>query len=899
MNGVEESVRKILEACRTESTEFYTHVSLINPKGKFNIDRSYTELFWKNYCKLLKKVDNPIIGIAEKPQIFLPILVDIDIKIKEDELDEEYDISETLYTHDQILTLIKVYQQVIRETIQDVKDEHQICFVLEKPGYIKEQNGIRYVKNGFHLHFPYVFLKQDEHKNVIIPRAKKLVKDTKVFAPLGFENSEDLIDEAVCRNAWLLYGSIKSEENPQAYYVTHIYDKNCEELSYEDALANYKIYDSEEKEIDIHEKEEYYLPRILSIHPFGRETCLLKQVARPPEKKKVAINIKKMSDFTVSENIKLARELLPLLDKKRAEKYEEWIQMKFIFYNISKGCQEGLDLFLEFSSWCGDKFREDVCVNEWAKTTCKEEGGRGMGSLRHYARVDSPDKYKKVFETKAEKYIMASINNGGNHNDIAKAMREKYGDRFVCADSSMNEWYEYNYEEHRYKRSDEGIALRMKLSDEVVDLYSDVYKKMVDQIKDIDGDDAKKLYQAKLNQVQKIMFNLKTAPFKNNVMKEAKEVFYNPQFKKLLDRNKYLLGFPNGVYDLHANIFREGSPDDYISISMGTPYIEYKETDKEVEEIYDFFEKIFPDKEVRQYFMNISSDVFVGGNFNKKVYFWSGVGNNGKTITQNMMEKMLGDYAKKLPVSLLTGKRGPSSGASPELARINGTRWAVLQEPGKTETINIGILKELSGNDTFYCRGLYNAGGEIEPQFKLVVICNDPPLIPQSDTATWNRIRVIPFESEFVDNPPATYEEQLLQKKFAKDIHFETEKLPHMISPLAWVLLEHRKRASSKIEPEKVISRTKEYQTKNDSFRQFVDDMIVVDKKGSITLSELYRLYKEWFKESMPNSNVPSKSEVKEYFTKLWKEAHNGKWKGYRERVDADNEASDSESDDE
>ena len=87
MNGIEESVRKILEVCRTESTEFYTHVSLVNPKGKFNIDRSYTELFWKNYCKLLKKVETPIIGIAEKPQIFLPILVDIDIKIKEDELD--------------------------------------------------------------------------------------------------------------------------------------------------------------------------------------------------------------------------------------------------------------------------------------------------------------------------------------------------------------------------------------------------------------------------------------------------------------------------------------------------------------------------------------------------------------------------------------------------------------------------------------------------------------------------------------------------------------------------------------------------------------------------------------------------------------------------------------------
>ena len=39
----------------------------------------------------------------------------------------------------------------------------------------------------------------------------------------------------------------------------------------------------------------------------------------------------------------------------------------------------------------------------------------------------------------------------------------------------------------------------------------------------------------------------------------------------------------------------------------------------------------------------------------------------------------------------------------------------------------IGILKELSGNDTFYARGLFQNGAEIEPMFKLVVICNDPP----------------------------------------------------------------------------------------------------------------------------------------------------------------------------
>ena len=73
-------------------------------------------------------------------------------------------------------------------------------------------------------------------------------------------------------------------------------------------------------------------------------------------------------------------------------------------------------------------------------------------------------------------------------------------------------------------------------------------------------------------------------------------------------------------------------------------------------------------------------------------------------------------------------------------------------------------MKELSGNDTFFARGLFKEGGEITPMFKLVLICNEPPQLHNSDKATWNRIRVIPFEATFCDDAPDTYEEQLRQK---------------------------------------------------------------------------------------------------------------------------------------
>ena len=60
----------------------------------------------------------------------------------------------------------------------------------------------------------------------------------------------------------------------------------------------------------------------------------------------------------------------------------------------------------------------------------------------------------------------------------------------------------------------------------------------------------------------------------------------------------------------------------------------------------------------------------------------------------------------------------------------NGVRWAVLQEPDQKDVINIGILKELSGNDTFFAtRSCIKKVAKFNQCLNLVLICNDPPQI--------------------------------------------------------------------------------------------------------------------------------------------------------------------------
>ena len=58
---------------------------------------------------------------------------------------------------------------------------------------------------------------------------------------------------------------------------------NTNEISLFEALGNYSIYDSLEKRIEITEENvEFYLPRILSIIPFGRTGCEIKPNVSSP-----------------------------------------------------------------------------------------------------------------------------------------------------------------------------------------------------------------------------------------------------------------------------------------------------------------------------------------------------------------------------------------------------------------------------------------------------------------------------------------------------------------------------------------------------------------------------------------------------------------------------------------
>lgn len=237
---------------------------------------------------------------------------------------------------------------------------------------------------------------------------------------------------------------------------------------------------------------------------------------------------------------------------------------------------------------------------------------------------------------------------------------------------------------------------------------------------------------------------------------------------------------------------------------------------------------------------------------------------NGKSTTIELFQQAFGNYCAVVPITLLTRKSGGSSSASPELAELRGKRFVVLQEPENNDEIQIGKMKELSGGDYIYARPLFKDPIRYKPQFKLLLTCNELPRVPSTDGGTWRRVRVSPFESEFVDDPK-------LPHQFKKDYEL-LGKLKLWRKAFMWYLLKVwypvYKQHGLK-EPKKVTEFTDIYKKDSDIIYEFLDANFRLTKNNNDfeNISGIYSAMKYWYSDQY-NSKCPYKQkDVVKYLT--------------------------------
>jgi len=308
--------------------------------------------------------------------------------------------------------------------------------------------------------------------------------------------------------------------------------------------------------------------------------------------------------------------------------------------------------------------------------------------------------------------------------------------------------------------------------------------------------------------------------------------------------------------------------------------------------IDSFLDKVFPDKELKTYFIDLISSKLEGGNINKKFIIAIGDGNNSKSFTFNiLLKEVFGDYLlvyKKH--NILTGVKRTHGTADEELLRMENVRIAITNEVTGGDKIEAGLIKEITGGDIMTTRGLYKSCSDIRPSFMLIILGNSLPDIPHHDKAMWNRLRVLNFESKFDDEAPKSRKDQINQKHFTIDNRIHG-KVNILATSLLYVLFANYKKIkySGYKEPSKVITATALYESKSNYYRNFIRDKLHKTNDSSIiSVRELYQIFNVWFQDTYPvfRSDKPGQDQFRTEIQKYNVKIENGKCIGYILKID-------------
>jgi len=805
-------------------------------KGAWSLQGESLNKFWQTYMDIYTTFSNSGnrlgLGLTETQTDTCPLLIDIDIKT-EVLLGEQ-----RIYSSNDIISLIKSYLNICKKYIHFENDE---AYIFEKPNP-RLKDG--FVKDGFHIMFMNIIVSKKVHRR-IHQDVKQQAKETKAYHHLlGIQNENSLIDEAIVSNNWMIYGTVKKDDS-HGYLCTRRYQDG-------------ELYDM---------KGHSFSPRYFSIqgHTLNELTDVGTNIME-------RVNVVESSNddalipdvLNESEKVKI---LLNMLSIERCSEEPLWIRVGMCLRNINPFY---LNLWIDWSKQ-SKKFKDGECEKHWNRFKKNDECLK-INSLSYWAKEDDPEAYTEYIQKSSNVYLEYSINCGA-HYDIASILYCKYSDIYRCVNPKKStEWYYFN--NHRWKEMPGGYILMNAMS---IDLSNDftqlanTYKKLMLDPDPIIVKENKKKY----DKCRSLSYQVKDNGFKTGVLKECARMFYDIDFERNLDDNVNLIGFENGVYDIASLSFRNGVPSDYVSKSTGIDYIEFSENDPIVQEIYHFFSKVHPNDSMREYVLRIFA-TFLGGSTDDQTFqIWTGGGSNGKSTCVELFERSFGpEYTGKFPVTLLTRDRSNSNACTPELQDVMRKRFASMQEPNDTDSIFTGAMKEYTGGDKIYSRGLYSKPTPFKPQFKLVMLCNKMPNIKGYDFGTWRRIRVVRHMSSFVDKPnPANEHEYAKDKKLC-------HKFDEWKEAFMWMLIERLKMYVKHgiQEPIEVLNASIEYKKKSDGYLSFMDDNFENTGKDAdkVPIQHMYEIFKMWWRNTL-NTPPPSKMDLIDYINANTKYRKQGK----------------------
>jgi P4 family phage/plasmid primase-like protien len=843
--------------------------------GSYVVDEDDEPEFYRLYCDHLRQYG--YLTMTEKSTRIGAMRVDLDFIYGKE-------VEEHQHTREQVVEFVKAYMAEAKKLL--VIEKNVEVFVMEKPRPTYEKKGDR-SKSGVHLVVPQLKTNryvEEQIRRVLLPKMDTFFPGLKEKLKDKWEKVYDASPLNHTSN-WTVLGSRKADGAPYEFKYIVDWDSDDGEIGIDDEVPihvtpelvrKFSVRSSPSQETPLTEFAKEHLRQSEEEPKISGGRAVTPARGRPAVRGEQGSRGSSPGHGFYQQPLSeallkyYAAHVANLGD--RYKDYALWIDTGICLKNIHPDLQT---VWLDFSAQ-DERYNLRETNAKWNSFGFRNDGNRlGVGSLLAWSRLSNLQNFLEIEKTNIGRLIHdASISQ--TEHDVAMVVHAMYREEFKCARFSASAWYRFRG--HTWQETDRGVALQVRLSNEIAKEFLRQELEVAREMMNIDAcscgkeknpncdwckkDDEKKKYM-------QIRNRLKTVSFTENVMKMARLLFLDEEFANKVDENHNLIAFNNGVLDTLKMEFRDGKPEDYVSFSTNLDYDPDKPYHQHEcwKELNTFILDVLPDPEVRTYFLACLSTTLSGANESQKFHILTGNGSNGKSMLMNLMMKCLGDYATKASVTMLTQGRGKTGAANPDLMRLKGKRLGTMAEPDEGSSFNTGYLKEVTSSEPVVCRDLY-AGSkqmvEFIPQFRLFFSCNDKPIINTTDGGTWRRLVVVDFPNKFVVNPTKSNEKLMDESIQAKVV--STEWASCFLSYLIHLFKEgngHRKLTP----PKKVMAYTTDYKEDNDVIAKFLREKIHtapelppgMEERASVTWAGLTVAYNEW-KRANEYSHKPGSS---------------------------------------
>lgn len=901
------SLKEFLDARRTSDTDSNITGMGHNDKGKYVVSEEEYDTFLRHLHTHVFGKYPKVSSLLEKHRSVGPILIDLDLR---------YETGGPLvrrFTNDHIRNFIAEYAaaMVYFSKVESLEKD-LIFYHLQKPAPEHDKTNH---KDGVHIQCPTITTSPKYQYGIRGFLLSHAIIQRTFETPVS-NIPEDCFDVAVIhRNNWFLYGACKPDK--AQYQVVKIWKMSIADIretldggdpaDFQELVEAMKSIMTEMtiptdkleliKTLSIRRGHENATPlgfresrtsewEELMISWGGGKAKLEK--ALPITKNTIEYNGGEDDTLIVSdelsnriigetskEDIKLAYRLTKecLNAERRAGEYQDWINLAICLKNISN-TEESFKAWVDVTRRVDpihkkSQFTESELRTKWARIHVNASKLLSMPSLVHWAKEDNPIKCLDIHSEFLTVYIINYAKD--THVSVAAVVCETFKNEFRCsmgAKRGAYMWFQYATGSHAWKQLRTPTVLRAHLSGRIKNEFVKAGRKLADQLVASTDETERERIDGKRKNLVKVEHELEMTTFKDHVLKECQEKFYDEEFLDRMNANPYILGVSNGILELrHYDneqmtgkprvFFRAGRPDDCISFQMGhcdpdmdpIPYVPYDPAQPEQKDLAEFFRKIYPDEELREYVLTLLASCLEGANKEQKFYVMQGPGSNGKSMIEILMESTFGDYGTSMSTTVMTRKRPDSGAANPDIITVKCKRYIHTGEPDDNEKINTSIMKQYSGGDRVPARGLFSEQEKFVITGKIFMSCNDLPPVSKMDGGTWRRIRVIPHVSIFKDAGDPLINPS--QNIYEKDLDMEN-KLKHWRTAFLSLLVHYydtKYLAHGLKEPGCVGTASNKYKEENDVFMTFFADNFVKESGAAPILArEVRNIFNDWRK---------------------------------------------------